>query len=247
MKVGIREFARQVGYTEGAVRKAIKSGRLSASYDAETKKIDYDAAVIEWNANSDAGRMRPKAVEAFASAAKKAEAGRVEETPAEAEAHDPAEFAMKEGPAEMKPTAKQTTTKKPATKKPAARKPTARKPTTDAPGSESNGTDALGAEASFNDARKSKMIYEANIKKLEYEKLKSELVEKSEVYRRLFSLGKELRISLQAIPDRIVDSVISAASRHEAHTIMYEAIASALAEIVEGDGLSEAAKDRLSM
>lgn len=58
-----------------------------------------------------------------------------------------------------------------------------------------------------------------------------ELVNKDKVYSALFTAGKEIRVTFQAIPDRCIDGILSADSRNEAHTILYIAINEALETI----------------
>jgi hypothetical protein len=63
-----------------------------------------------------------------------------------------------------------------------------------------------------------------------------ELVDKSKVYAALFSIGKEIRQTLQAIPDRHIDDILAAGlngSRNEAHVVLTNAIADALETLAE--------------
>jgi hypothetical protein len=63
-----------------------------------------------------------------------------------------------------------------------------------------------------------------------------ELVDKSKVYAALFSIGKEIRQTLQAIPDRNIDDILAAGlngSRNEAHVVLTNAIADALETLSE--------------
>lgn len=54
------------------------------------------------------------------------------------------------------------------------------------------------------------------------------LIDKSKVYSALFGFGKEMRVNFQAIPDRFIDDILSAGSRNEAHTVLFNAITDAL-------------------
>jgi hypothetical protein len=68
---------------------------------------------------------------------------------------------------------------------------------------------------------------------LELKERMGQLVDKDAVYRSLFSAGQEVRTALQAIPDRVIDDVLAARSRNEAHQVLYNAIADALEMLTE--------------
>lgn len=68
---------------------------------------------------------------------------------------------------------------------------------------------------------------------LKVKKLQGLLVDKSKVYSALFSFGKEMRVNMQAIPDRFIDDILSAGSRNEAHTILFNAISDALESLTD--------------
>lgn len=57
-----------------------------------------------------------------------------------------------------------------------------------------------------------------------------ELVNKESVYKELYELGKEVRISLQSIPDRIIDNII-VMDRNEAHQLLLNSINDVLEKI----------------
>lgn len=65
------------------------------------------------------------------------------------------------------------------------------------------------------------------------QKLKGVLVEKDKVYKALFAMGQEVRITMQAIPDRTIDEILAQRSRNEAHNVLYNAIAEALESIAD--------------
>lgn len=57
--VGIREFARMRGVSQTAVQKAIKAGRIQVTTDPKGKpKIDADAAMRQWELNTDPAKQR---------------------------------------------------------------------------------------------------------------------------------------------------------------------------------------------
>jgi hypothetical protein len=55
MGVSRRAFARLIGVTEGAVRKAILTGRIKTLPDGT---LDAAAALKAWKSNTDPGRIR---------------------------------------------------------------------------------------------------------------------------------------------------------------------------------------------
>lgn len=59
-----------------------------------------------------------------------------------------------------------------------------------------------------------------------------ELQNKEETYKELFEFGKEVRTALQAIPDRIVDQLITL-ERNEAHKLLSESINEVLLKLSE--------------
>lgn len=63
---------------------------------------------------------------------------------------------------------------------------------------------------------------------LELKQKRGELVDKQKVYRALFSAGQEARTAFQAIPDRVIDDILAAKTRNEAHGILFNAIADTL-------------------
>lgn len=79
---------------------------------------------------------------------------------------------------------------------------------------------------SYNQALQKKENYIAGIKKLEFLEKRGTLVNKSEVYSQLFEFHQEIKKSLLAIPDRIVDTILSFNSdRNKIHQLINESIA----------------------
>jgi hypothetical protein len=56
---------------------------------------------------------------------------------------------------------------------------------------------------SYNNAKREKAIYEAKLKKLEYEERKRDLIPRQEIKDTLFEHGKLIRDSIMAIPERV--------------------------------------------
>lgn len=70
---------------------------------------------------------------------------------------------------------------------------------------------------------------------------KGQLVDKDHVYRALFEAGQQIRSAMMAMPDRVIDGLMAADSRNEAHTILTQAIIEAL-EVVTNVEASEVIK-----
>ncbi len=87
-------------------------------------------------------------------------------------------------------------------------------------------------------ARKAQEVYKAKIAEVDYKKRIGELVVKADVYKALFAFGQELRTQFQAIPDRVVDNMLAASNRNEAHNILYEAITVVLENLSDIDSRS---------
>lgn len=227
--ISIREYARRKGCSDPAVLKAIKTGRINNGCiidEKGNKKIIPEIADAEWKSNSDPVRAKmgirfdipsttqePAKQEAPAPAPKPKPALKVSPAPG-----------PKPKPAKPKPTTKPeklTQVSVPAAKAaPVIPDQTALKPVQD---------DTLAA------ARKAQEVYKAKIAELDYKKRIGDLVAKDEVYKALFAFGQELRTQFQAIPDRVVDNMLAASSRNEAHIILYEAITKVLENLADID------------
>lgn len=77
-------------------------------------------------------------------------------------------------------------------------------------------------------AQKARAVYEAKIKELEYKEKLGTLVDKARVYRLLFAFGQELRSSIQALPDRIIDDLLAQPNRNAAHATLYNSLSDIL-------------------
>jgi hypothetical protein len=78
-----------------------------------------------------------------------------------------------------------------------------------------------------------KEFYTANIKRLQFEKMNGTLIEKDAVYSALFETAKGIRLVFEALPDRVIDQIQAAPSRHEALNVLKNAINEALVNVVE--------------
>jgi DNA-binding transcriptional MocR family regulator len=94
--------------------------------------------------------------------------------------------------------------------------------------------------ASLNAERLRKIKAEADLKELELKERTGALTSREEVYRELFAIGKELRVALVAIPDRVIDDLMASANRNEAHGILLRAISAVLEQASDRVGLVKA-------
>lgn len=66
---------------------------------------------------------------------------------------------------------------------------------------------------------------------IELKAKKGQYVDKESVYRSLFAMGQEVRMSFLSLPDRIVDEVMGATDRNAAHISVSEIISSELEKL----------------
>lgn len=66
---------------------------------------------------------------------------------------------------------------------------------------------------------------------LKLKQIKGQLVDKDKVHKALFDIGQIIRTRLQSIPDRVIDEILSAQSRNESHSILFNAISDALEDL----------------
>jgi hypothetical protein len=93
----------------------------------------------------------------------------------------------------------------------------------------------LHSKSSYGEARRIKEIISGQLLALELKQKKGELVNRAEVYKKLYEFGQELRTSFLVIPDRTIDLILSAENRHEAHKILGDAIYEVLETITKRD------------
>lgn len=82
----------------------------------------------------------------------------------------------------------------------------------------------LSGSSSYGDAKRVREIIQAQLSALDLKERKAELVQKEEVYKQLYVFGQQLRVSILAIPDRVIDNILASKSRAAAHNILSEAI-----------------------
>lgn len=82
------------------------------------------------------------------------------------------------------------------------------------------------------EAERKQVIIKAQLDLLKLKNESGELVNREEVYKQLFVYGKEIRMSLQAIPDRIIDRLITL-NRNEAHKLLSENLNEVLTKLTK--------------
>jgi len=92
----------------------------------------------------------------------------------------------------------------------------------------------LDGTATLAQATRAEKIFKAQKACLEVEELQGTLVRKEEVYRQLYQFGNVIKSSLQAIPDRITDELISLSSDRDAfYRLLSESIDEELLKLSE--------------
>lgn len=94
--------------------------------------------------------------------------------------------------------------------------------------------DDIPQNTRLNELMRLDMLYKARLGKLKAEKEKGSLVDKDQMYKEMFEFGKEIRLSIQAIPDRIIDQLITL-DRNAAHKMLSEEINKALEKLATDD------------
>ncbi len=89
----------------------------------------------------------------------------------------------------------------------------------------------VGPDKVTTEARKMKAVYGAKKDELTYKKMAGELVDKQAVYSQLYTFGDHIKKTMQAIPARVIDSILAAPNRNTAKNILFEEISSALEKI----------------
>jgi hypothetical protein len=194
--ISIREYARSLGVSDTAVRKAFKSGKIKNGIVYPPKGEPYvfpDIASTEWgkNFNPQKGGDNLHVIENLEKKTEK----KISEKPEPKRQNKKEEVPLSD--------------------------------------EEINSNPELDENTSIGQALRIQAIYKAKMLKLEYQEQELSLVDKKEIDRKLFDLGKELRVGLENIPAQIVDNVMAATNRNEALIIMKTAIQEGLFKIGE--------------
>ncbi len=166
-RISQREYARRLGVSNEAVRKAIDSGKIVKGWDKKEQRIIFDIANKEWGALHFKNNINA--------------------------------IVNDEGD-----------------------------------GGTVGKNLSLNGDSSFADARRVKEIIQAQLVALDLKERKGELVKKDQVYKELYAFGQQMRTSLQAVPDRVIDNILASKSRAEAHTLLTDAIHEVLEILTAG-------------
>jgi biotin operon repressor len=90
---------------------------------------------------------------------------------------------------------------------------------------------ALTGTISIADARRLKETYNAEIARIEALRLQGLYVEKAAVYKQLFEFAKQIRVDMQSIPNRIVDSILDTKDRFTIQQIISQEINDVLGKL----------------
>lgn len=83
---------------------------------------------------------------------------------------------------------------------------------------------ALGATTSYTEAERQKKIYEATLLKLKAEEEDGRLVRIDVIENAFFEHARIIRDNFSSLSDRIIDSIVSAGTRNEAHIVLQKEI-----------------------
>ena len=83
---------------------------------------------------------------------------------------------------------------------------------------------ALGAKTSYNEADRQKKIYEATLLKLKSEEEDGMLVRIDVIENAFFEYARIIRDNFSSLSDRIIDQIVSAGTRNEAHIVLQKEI-----------------------
>lgn len=95
-------------------------------------------------------------------------------------------------------------------------------------------------DASLSEGLRVQSIYKAKLLKLKYLEEEGKLVDKKDIERDLFNLGKEIRQTFEILPQQVLDDILSAANnRSEAMMILKDAINNALLKVAKSLGADD--------
>jgi hypothetical protein len=83
------------------------------------------------------------------------------------------------------------------------------------------------------EAKQAKAVWDAKTAELNYRKAEGMLVEKDVVNKSLHEMGQEIRDAMLSIPDRVIDDILAASTRADAHTLLHKAIHDELTRLTD--------------
>lgn len=93
----------------------------------------------------------------------------------------------------------------------------------------------LVAGDTYSEAERKKLIIQSQRELLKLKTESGELVHKNTMYKEMFEIGKDIRVNMQAIPDRIIDILITM-NRNEAHMLLMSSINEVLTKLSASEG-----------
>lgn len=200
-RVSIREFARRLGCSDTAVRRAIREKKIKHGVKKNAKGrpvIVVEVARREWREAHDfSGHQNRTLFEKL---------HQVEPLTAHALEQPKSSLIPKDKPVESAEDAAPDPEPVPP--------PPTREPTE--------------GELALQKANQDKAFFQAEKLRVEHEQRIGLLVEKSKVYSVFNAIGREFRQAMLAIPDRHIDAIYHAEDRAVAHVLLREAIAEVL-------------------
>jgi hypothetical protein len=110
-------------------------------------------------------------------------------------------------------------------------------PTAKTPKPGAGNADALNTSAQYAQADLREKKAKAELAELNLEEKRGNLVPKAEVTKNLYEFGAVIKNQILSVPDRVIDSVYSAADRGEAHRILTFELTDALTRLSDIDKL----------
>lgn len=91
----------------------------------------------------------------------------------------------------------------------------------------------IDVDATYDQARTKKMLFTAELERLEYEKTKELLISKDKIEKEAFECARRVREALSNIPDRFSSELASIQSEFEIHKLLSQEINQILMELSE--------------
>lgn len=197
-------YAREVGVSEKAIRKAITEGKIKKGWDADKQKVIKHLADKEYGHLHDVAKPRPGI--SREKLAERLQSEKVVKTrtkkPLKSELGKPdvENFEKSDKVADLRSVL----------------------------GNLNTDDIAITSDLQYAESIRRKAIIELALEKKKLEELQGVLVRKDDVEKALFAVGSQLKNSLLAIPQRIIEDVLAAPTRVESLNIMHEAMAECL-------------------
>jgi hypothetical protein len=215
-KISIREFGRRLGMAESGIRKMIKDGFFSDDAvdfsNPIRPKIIPAVAVIEWIEGVDISATRSKVlVDLF----DRYQSG---EDITKIVCRGDNEEVEKVAPKKKKATPKKKTPAKDVKTAPK------KEPIEDTPPPSTAHRVQKPEGKTLSDIKKEQAEVKLAESKILLKRTMGKLVDKDTVYKELYGFGTEVRNAMLAIPDRIIDELLSCSNRNEAHSLLHSTI-----------------------